>query len=41
MRIIELNERNKTNLLESLFMVAISCMIVWTGRKLPVIRYLF
>lgn len=29
------------NLLESLFMVAISCMIVWTGRKLPVIRYLF
>lgn len=29
------------NLLESLFMVAVSCVVVWAGRKLPVIRYLF
>ena len=29
------------NLMESLLIVAVSCLIVWVGRKLPVIRRLF
>jgi len=29
------------NLLESVFIVFLSCAVVWIGRKLPIIRYLF